>query len=132
MALSFRRRTPTPTTTSSLSSSPPPPPPPRSAAPPTPSTITTITSSSTPRNALAFWLLGLSNNSPYTIALAAANELVAGAVGSVFFAAVFPALLLKLTTPFWFPKFPVSVRAGFAGLMALIAFPLLAAATKGK
>jgi len=76
--------------------------------------------------------LGLANNSPYTIALAAANELAAGAVGSVFFAAVFPSLLLKLTTPFWFPKVPVNVRAACAATMGLVAFPLLAAATKKK
>ena len=139
MALSSwrrRRRTPPlPPATSSSSS-------PRGAAPPAPTSAATSpspspsstpsTPSSTPaRNVLAFWLLGLANNSPYTIALAAANELAAGAVGSIFFTAVFPALLLKLTTPFWFPRVHVNARAAAAALMALTAFPLLAAATKG-
>ena len=101
------------------------------AAAPSPSPSPDDHDADAPRNALAFWLLGLANNSPYTIALAAANELAAGAVGSVFLAAVFPALLLKLTTPFWFPRVPVGARAAASALMALTAFPLLAAATRG-
>ena len=136
MALSSwrrRRRTPSPTTDAAAPprSASPPALPATAAAPPSPSPNSPTLSRDTPRNALAFWLLGLANNSPYTIALAAANELAAGAVGSVFFAAVFPALLLKLSTPFWFPKVPVGARAAASALLALTAFPLLAAATKG-
>ena len=84
---------------------------------PDPNSTPTPSSSSPPppRNVLAFWLLGLANNSPYTIALAAANELAAGAVGSIFFTAVLPALLFKLTTPFWFPKVHVNVAGGRGG-----------------
>lgn len=70
------------------------------ASAPTP---TTTTRCAVPRNVVGFWLLGLSNNSPYTIALAAANELAEGAVGSVFFAAIFPSLLLKCVfSPYFF------------------------------
>lgn len=70
----------------------PAPTPPR---PPLSSTSCSSSPSDLRRGIIGFFLLGLANNSPYTIALAAANELAEGAVGSVFLAAVLPSLLLK-------------------------------------
>lgn len=73
----------------------------------------------------AFWLLGLLNNSGhhslldtcfsdiaaqyddreicagYVIMIAGANEISSGSVGLVYFCAIFPALLVKLTAPYW-------------------------------
>ena len=71
---------------------------------------------------VAFWLLGLLNNSGrcrfnldhnvdclkililcavYVIMIAGANDISSGAVGLVYFCAVFPALLVKLSAPYW-------------------------------
>ena len=79
----------------------------------------------------AFWLLGLLNNSGscdertstainrhisqlqlllyserwlfavYVIMIAGANDISSGAVGLVYFCTVFPALLVKLSAPYW-------------------------------
>ena len=37
----------------------------------------------------------------YVIMIAGANDISSGAVGLVYFCAVFPALLVKLTAPYW-------------------------------
>ena len=53
------------------------------------------------RNNLAFWLLGLINNSSYVIMMAVAKEIAPGAVGVVFLAGVAPSMLIKLSAPYW-------------------------------
>ena len=77
---------------------------------------------------VAFWLLGLLNNSGqhlvnvsplplwtcrpdrhltgdtyavYVIMIAGANEISSGAVGLVYFCAVLPSLLVKVSAPYW-------------------------------
>ena len=37
----------------------------------------------------------------YVIMIAGANDISSGAVGLVYFCAVFPALLVKLSAPYW-------------------------------
>lgn len=80
------------------------------------------------RTMAAFWLLGLINNSgesccsmvlevpiqiinalnlllivfsAYVIMIAGANDISDGSVGLVYFCAIFPTLLVKLTCPYW-------------------------------
>lgn len=53
------------------------------------------------RNNLAFWLLGLINNSSYVIMMAVAKEIAPGAVGVVFLADVAPTMLIKISAPYW-------------------------------
>jgi hypothetical protein len=74
------------------------------------------------RDGTAFWLLGLANNSGYVIMLACANEISNGGVGTVYLAAVLPALAIKLTAPYWFSRTPYSARAAAVALLALAAF----------
>ena len=38
----------------------------------------------------------------YVIMIAGANEISSGAVGLVYFCAVFPSLLVKLSAPYWY------------------------------
>ncbi|CAL8471388.1 g10930 [Coccomyxa elongata] len=58
----------------------------------------------------AFWLLGLINNSAYVIMIAGANDISDGSVGLVYFCAIFPTLLVKLTCPYWFHYTSYNVR----------------------
>lgn len=74
------------------------------------------------RDGLAFWLLGLANNSGYVIMLACANEISNGGVGMVYLAAVLPALVIKATAPYWFSKAPYGARATAVALLAVAAF----------
>lgn len=53
------------------------------------------------RNDVAFWLLGLINNSIYVIMMAVAKEIAPGAVGLVFLADVAPTMIVKITAPYW-------------------------------
>ena len=53
------------------------------------------------RNDLAFWLLGLINNSIYVIMMAVAKDIAPGAVGAVFLADVAPTMLVKVSAPYW-------------------------------
>lgn len=53
------------------------------------------------RNDLAFWLLGLINNSSYVIMMAVAKEIAPGAVGVVFLADVAPTMIIKISAPYW-------------------------------
>ncbi|CAL5228292.1 g11397 [Coccomyxa viridis] len=50
----------------------------------------------------AFGSLGLLNNAGYVIMIAGANEISQSSVGLVYFCAIFPTLLVKLTGPYWF------------------------------
>lgn len=62
------------------------------------------------RNMVAFWLLGLLNNSAYVIMIASANGISSSAVGLVYLCAVLPGALLKISAPYWFHKVPYSIR----------------------
>lgn len=53
------------------------------------------------RNTVAFWLLGLINNSGYVIMMAVAKDIAPGAVGVVFLADIAPTLLVQLSAPYW-------------------------------
>lgn len=78
------------------------------------------------RNILAFWLLGLFNNSSYVIMIAGAVDISASAVGLVYLCAVLPGLILKVTAPYWFHHASYSVRALAAGIMMAGAYVLVA------
>jgi battenin len=51
---------------------------------------------------VAFWLLGLLNNSSYVIMIATAKTISEGGTGMVFLANIVPSMLIKLTAPYWF------------------------------
>lgn len=53
------------------------------------------------RNDVAFWCLGLINNSSYVIMMAVAKDIAPSAVGVVFFAAVAPTIFIKVSAPYW-------------------------------
>jgi battenin len=74
------------------------------------------------RDGLAFWILGLANNTGYVVMLACANEISNGAVGTVYLAAVLPALLVKASAPYWFSRAPYSARAAAVAALATAAF----------
>ncbi|CAB9500710.1 Protein BTN1 [Seminavis robusta] len=52
--------------------------------------------------AVAFWLLGLFNNSSYVIMIASAKTISEGGTALVFLANVVPSMCIKLTAPYWF------------------------------
>lgn len=54
------------------------------------------------RNLVAFWALGFINNIGYVIMIAGAQEIAAGGVAIVYFFDIFPALIIKLSGPYWF------------------------------
>lgn len=53
------------------------------------------------RNSVAFFLLGLINNSSYVIMMAFAKDIMPAAVGWVYLVNVLPALVVKLSAPYW-------------------------------
>ncbi|KAL3159139.1 hypothetical protein ABBQ32_011133 [Trebouxia sp. C0010 RCD-2024] len=71
---------------------------------------------------VAFWLLGLLNNSVYVIMIAGANDISSGAVGLVYFCAVFPALLVKLSAPYWFHLVSYDARMTIVAVMMSSAY----------
>lgn len=50
----------------------------------------------------AFWLMGLFNNASYVVMIAGAKSISEGGTGMVFLMDVLPALLMKLSAPYWF------------------------------
>lgn len=53
------------------------------------------------RNDVAFWCLGLINNTSYVAMMAFAKDVLPSAVGIVFFANIFPTMLVKVSAPYW-------------------------------
>lgn len=53
------------------------------------------------RNDVAFWFLGLINNTSYVIMMAFAKDILPSAVGIVFLADVAPTMLVKVSAPYW-------------------------------
>ncbi|KAJ0394830.1 hypothetical protein P43SY_005889 [Pythium insidiosum] len=78
------------------------------------------------RNLLAFWLLGFINNIGYVIMIAGAQEIAAGGVGLVYFFDIFPALLVKLTGPYWFHLVSYRHRTYIGALWMLLSFVVVA------
>ncbi|KAI9907858.1 hypothetical protein PsorP6_003206 [Peronosclerospora sorghi] len=70
------------------------------------------------RNVLAFWMLGFINNIGYVVMIAGAQEIAAGGVGLVYFFDIFPALLVKLSGPYWFHFVSYHQRVAFSGLQS--------------
>lgn len=60
-----------------------------------------VTNKASWRNIVAFWLLGLINNTGFVIMMAVAKDIAPGAVGVVFFVDVAPIVLVKLSAPYW-------------------------------
>ncbi|KAG7378598.1 G1/S-specific cyclin cln3 [Phytophthora pseudosyringae] len=79
-----------------------------------------------PRNLLAFWMLGLVNNIGYVIMLAGAQEIAAGGVGLVYFFDIFPALLVKLSGPYWFQLVSYRQRTATGAAWMLLSFLVVA------
>lgn len=63
------------------------------------------------RNLLAFWLLGLLNNAPYVVMIAGAKEIDPAAVGLVYFCAIAPVFVVKLSGPYWRAPHPAAPRS---------------------
>ena len=82
------------------------------------------------RDAAAFWTLGICNNTPYVILLACANEISAGGVGEVYLAAIAPALVCKLTAPYWFRAVPYAARALACAALSASSFVVVALSSR--
>lgn len=78
------------------------------------------------RNLAAFWLLGFVNNLGYVVMLAGAQEIAAGGVGLVYFFDIFPALLVKLSGPYWFHLVSYRSRTLLGALWMLLSFLVVA------
>lgn len=77
------------------------------------------------QNNVAFWLLGLLNNSSYVIMIAGAVKISASAVGLVYLCAVLPGIICKASAPYWFHKVSYSKRMVLAALLMVMAFLLV-------
>ncbi|TYZ63990.1 hypothetical protein PybrP1_005660 [[Pythium] brassicae (nom. inval.)] len=78
------------------------------------------------RNLVAFWLLGFVNNLGYVVMIAGAQEIAAGGVGLVYFFDIFPALLVKLSGPYWFHLVSYRSRTLLGALWMLLSFLVVA------
>ncbi len=79
------------------------------------------------RNLAAFWLLGLLNNSAYVIMIAGAEEISAASVGLVYFCAIVPALLVKLSAPYWFHRVRYNSRVMAVAVLMAASYTTVAA-----
>lgn len=75
---------------------------------------------------IAFWLLGLFNNSSYVIMIASAKTISEGGTGLVFLANVVPSMLIKLTAPYWFDHVSYETRMILAFGCMVCSFGLVA------
>ena len=75
---------------------------------------------------VAFWLLGLLNNTPYVIMLAAAKSISQGGTALVFIANIVPSLVLKLSAPYWFDRVSYRSRMVTASILMALSFSLIA------
>jgi battenin len=62
------------------------------------------------RNILAFWIMGLLNNSIYVIMNAGAKYISSGGVGLVYTANIAPVFLVKATLPYWYHLVSYRIR----------------------
>jgi len=75
---------------------------------------------------LAFWLLGLFNNSSYVIMIASAKTISEGGTALVFLANIFPSMMVKLTAPYWFDYVSYEKRILAAFTLMVLSFGLVA------
>eukprot|EP00775_Hariotina_reticulata_P008201 gene8201-8392_t len=73
--------------------------------------------------------MGLINNAAYVIMIAGANEIAASAVGLVYFCAIFPTILVKLTAPYWFHLVGYTPRFWVAACLMACSFCVVALGT---
>eukprot|EP00301_Raphidiophrys_heterophryoidea_P005223 c12219_g2_i1.p1 GENE.c12219_g2_i1~~c12219_g2_i1.p1 ORF type:complete len:453 (+),score=52.36 c12219_g2_i1:73-1431(+) len=78
------------------------------------------------RNLVAFWLLGLINNSSYVIMNAGAADISSGATGLVYLANILPTVILQFSAPYWFDKVSYKIRLGMCGLLMGASFVTVA------
>nr|CCA15854.1 cln3like protein putative [Albugo laibachii Nc14] len=78
------------------------------------------------RNLVAFWSLGFLNNIGYVIMLAGAQDIVSSGVGLVYFFDIFPAVLVKISGPYWFHLISYRERTFLGAGCMLASFLLLA------
>ncbi|KAE9021513.1 hypothetical protein PR003_g12940 [Phytophthora rubi] len=78
------------------------------------------------RNLVAFWVLGFVNNIGYVIMIAGAQEIAAGGVGLVYLFDIFPALLVKLSGPYWFQLVSYRQRTVTGAVWMLLSFLVVA------
>jgi hypothetical protein len=74
----------------------------------------------------SFWFMGLLNNIPYVIMLAGAKDIAEGGTALVFVANVFPALLVKLSAPYWFPLVTYGTRTVACTFFFVVSFLVVA------
>jgi battenin len=78
------------------------------------------------RNLIAFFIVGLFNNFCYVVMLTAAEDLIVGYTGVVLLCDVLPAVLIKLTAPFYMHYIPYNLRVLFIVFFACLSFQTVA------
>lgn len=76
-----------------------------------------------------FVTIGLLNNLSYVIMLASAKSISEGGTAIVYIANILPALLMKLSAPYWFDKVTQHTRVFVAAVTMAIAYVVTAAAS---
>lgn len=74
---------------------------------------------------LAFWTLGLINNTGYVIMAAGAKEIHSGGVGLVYLCDILPGFLLKASAPHWFHVVPYPIRCCICAVLQSCSFLLV-------
>eukprot|EP00298_Acanthocystis_sp_HF-20_P007111 c16787_g1_i1.p1 GENE.c16787_g1_i1~~c16787_g1_i1.p1 ORF type:complete len:424 (+),score=180.03 c16787_g1_i1:34-1272(+) len=78
-----------------------------------------------PRNVIAFWILGLINNSSYVIMNAGASEISNGAVALVYISNIIPTLIVKASAPYWFDRVSYQARIAACTVFMTASFLLV-------
>ena len=78
------------------------------------------------RNLIAFFIVGLFNNFCYVVMLTAAEDLIHGYSGVVLLCDILPAVLVKLTAPFYMHHIPYNIRVLFIVFFACLSFQTVA------
>jgi battenin len=74
----------------------------------------------------SFCILGVLNNVSHNLVIACAKSISEGGTGFVFLANVIPALVLKITAPYWFDHVSYNTRISVAALLMAVSFALIA------
>ena len=82
------------------------------------------------RVSVAFWIMGMLNNSSFVIMIAAAKQIEQGGVGIVYLADIMPGVLMKSTAPYWFDH--VSYGARSIACVVLMALSFIIVATSSN
>eukprot|EP00927_Polykrikos_kofoidii_P075251 TRINITY_DN71362_c0_g1_i1.p1 TRINITY_DN71362_c0_g1~~TRINITY_DN71362_c0_g1_i1.p1 ORF type:complete len:409 (+),score=50.01 TRINITY_DN71362_c0_g1_i1:30-1256(+) len=75
---------------------------------------------------VAFWCLGVLNNSPFVVMNAVAIDIAVGGVALVYLANIAPALVVAFTIPFWADLVEYRSRAFIASTLMAMAFVTVA------